>query len=89
MEYPQSIYLQVSHIFSNINQFLLDPTTFDELERAISVFSPSEVIFISPFEDNIIKTIQNYIGLNNINIHNININSEDNKIENQYEANIY
>lgn len=77
-----NIFTGKSYIFEHQTQFLLDPTTFDELERAISVFSPSEVIFISPFEHNIIKTIQNYIGLNNINIHNININSEDSKIEN-------
>ena len=77
-----NIFTGKSYIFEHEVQYLLNPTTFDELERAVSVFSPSEVIFISPFENNVVKTIQNFIGINNISIHNININDKNEKIEN-------
>lgn len=77
-----NIFTGKSYIFEHEVQYLLNPTTFDELERAVSVFSPSELIFISPFENNINKTIFNFIGVNNISIHTLNINDKNEKIEN-------
>ena len=65
--------LSVINIFtgkSNIFEYesdsvatIMNPTVFDELERAVSVFSPSEVIFISPFDETTVRTICQYSSL--------------------------
>jgi DNA mismatch repair ATPase MutS len=57
-----------SYIFEYQTSFIMNPTTFDELERAVSIYLPSEIIFISPFDDKIQNTILQYIGVSNINI---------------------
>ena len=54
----------------------MNPTVFDELERAVSVFSPSEVIFISPFDETTVRTICQYSSLQ-CNIHSINIDESN------------
>ena len=43
-----NIFTGKSSIFEYQTAFLLNPTTFDELERYVSVYSPCEMIFISP-----------------------------------------
>lgn len=42
---------------------LSSPTTFDELERCIATFLPSELIFISPFDQDVAKQISTYAGI--------------------------
>ena len=58
-----------SYMFEYTTAFYMNPTTFDELERAISMFHPSEVIVISPFENDIVRTIANYSGINTTVVH--------------------
>ena len=58
-----------SYMFEYTTAFYMNPTTFDELERAISMFHPSEVIVISPFENEIVRTIANYSGINTTVVH--------------------
>ena len=77
-----NIFTGKSYIFEHETQYLLNPTTFDELERNISIFSPSEIIFISPFDPTTVKKIQNFIGISTTSIHNINTNDKNEKIEN-------
>lgn len=54
-----------SYIYEYSYQKLLSPTTFDDLERAVSSFSPNEVLFIkeNPEDDETNRILQ-YVGLN-------------------------
>lgn len=60
-----NIFTGESYIFEYQVPFMINPTSFDELERCISVNSPSEVIFISSLEEKVQTTIKQFIGLNN------------------------
>jgi len=62
-------YTGKSSIFEYQTPFFMNPTTFDELERCISVFSPSELIFMSPFDEKINTQILQFIGTNCRTIH--------------------
>ncbi len=50
-----------------------NPTTYDELERYISIYNPNECIIVSNLEENIIDDIINYTSINSNKIHKINI----------------
>ena len=52
-----------SYISEYESIFYMNPTTFDELERAVSCYSPSEVILLSPFDDNINRQIIQFSGI--------------------------
>jgi len=43
--------------------FFMNPTTFDELERCISTFKPSEIIFISQFDQETAKKMVHFSGI--------------------------
>jgi len=64
-----NVFTGKSSIFEYQTPFLLNPTTFDELERQISVFSPSEILLISPFDKKTNNTILQYSGVKTNNIH--------------------
>ena len=64
-----NIFTGKSYIFEYEIPFFLNPTTFDELERCISVFSPSEILFISPFDSDFNKKISQFIGIEFSNVH--------------------
>jgi hypothetical protein len=83
-----------SYLFEYQTAFLMNPTTFDELERHVSSFSPSEIIIISelnidPHEKNgttseqdTLKTIVKYLGIpSNTAIHSIFIGTNHPKNE--------
>ena len=74
-----NIFTGKSHIFEYQTQYILNNTTFDELERAISVFNPSEILFVSPFEDKDIKKIVQYSNIQSPSIHYFNLNNKENK----------
>lgn len=52
-----------SAMFEYSTSFFMNPTTFDELERFVTIYSPSELIFISPFDEKTNETIKQYIGI--------------------------
>jgi len=57
-------------IFEHETPFLMNPTTFDEMERFLSTFSPSEVIIISKtIEKLTIQTILRFAGVHCNTIH--------------------
>lgn len=59
-----------SAIFEYETQYLANPTTFDELDRFISTFNPSEVILIAPrWEEGELKNVLKNISLNCNNMH--------------------
>lgn len=78
-----NIFTGKSYIYEYQTTFLLNNTTFDELERFVSVFQPSEVLFLSPFENNSLKKAIQYSGISCPSVHYYNTNNtSDNKIYN-------
>jgi DNA mismatch repair protein MutS len=72
-----NIYTGKSSLFEYQTPFYLNPTTFDELERYVSVFEPSEIIIISPFEEKINNNILQFIGIKSQSIHIVNLRKTD------------
>jgi DNA mismatch repair protein MutS len=58
-----------SSFFQYETLFYMNVTTFDELERYISMFSPSELIIISPFDMKDINQICQYVRIQSNCIH--------------------
>lgn len=80
-----TIYIGVSCIdnytgHSSIVQFnrkyYKDSSTFDDLERQISVYMPSELILISNLNNDMNTNIIEYIGMTHIKLHKIDMNSD-------------
>jgi len=77
------IFTGETSVFEYTTGFIMNPTTFDELERYISVISPNEAIIISTLSDKQTNTILQYSGLRTNTIHKIILETEPNlqKIE--------
>jgi DNA mismatch repair protein MutS len=58
-----NIFTGKTAIFEHQTPFYIVPTTFDELERYISVYSPSELIVISPFDSPVLNRILQFSGV--------------------------
>ena len=76
------IYTGKTSIFQFKEPYVNNPTTFDELERFISIYNPSEVIFISNLLDKEIDNIINYVDIKCSLIHKINTTVSDDKKNN-------
>ena len=72
-----NIFTGKSHIFEYEAPYYINPTTFDELERCITIFAPSELIVISPFDDATLNTILQYSGVKTEVIHRFGPDSSD------------
>lgn len=71
------IYTGKTSIFEFKEPYFNNPTTYDELERFISIYKPSEAIFISNFKDeNELDYVISYSGIQCEVIHKINIFSQ-------------
>ena len=71
------IYTGKTNIFQFKETYINNPTTYDELERFISIYSPSEVILISNLQNLLeIDNIISYAGIDCSLIHKINVNDE-------------
>jgi len=68
------IYTGKTSIFQFKEPYINNPTTFDELERFISIYNPCEVVFISNLSDKEIDNIINYVDIKCSLIHKINTN---------------
>lgn len=78
-----NIFTGKSYIFQYETVYDMDTTTFDELERCVSIYSPCEVIFISPFENKDINTILQFSGIKSSTIHRIStIDKKNEKLQN-------
>lgn len=73
------IFTGESTIFEYETEFIMNPTTFDELERYISIISPSEVIIISHLTEKQTNKIIQYSGLKSAMIHTIILETEKNQ----------
>jgi len=56
-------------IFEYETPFFMNPTTFDEIERFVSIYAPIEVICITPFENDFNRQILQYSGISCSSIH--------------------
>ena len=70
------IYTGKSSIFEFSKEYLHNPSTYDELERYISIYQPNECIIVFNLEEAIIDDIINYTSINSAKIHKIKITDE-------------
>jgi DNA mismatch repair protein MutS len=71
------IYTGKTNIFQFKETYANNPTTYDELERFISIYNPSETIIISNLQgENEIDYVVSYAGISSSLIHKINITDE-------------
>lgn len=63
-----NIFTGESFMFEYQLPFFMNPTSFDELERCVSVYAPSEVIFISSLDVKTQENIKQFIGISNSSI---------------------
>jgi DNA mismatch repair protein MutS len=77
------IFTGESTLFEYQTPFIMNPTTFDEIERYISVMCPSEVIVVSFLSEKQTNNVIQYAGIRTQTIHRIIIETEQNtkKIE--------
>ena len=83
------IYTGKTSIFQFKETYINSPTTYDELERFISIYNPSEAIIISNLPEKEVDDVINFTNINSEIIHKINLSiietNEDkrtNKIKN-------
>jgi len=74
-----NIFTGESFLFEHDCFFHMNPTTFDELERFVSIYQPSELIFISPLSVKENEKVIQYSGIRTNTIHYL--NSLDSKNE--------
>jgi len=67
------IYTGKTSIFQFKEVYINNPTTYDELERFISIYKPSEVIFISNLSEKDTDNVINYTNIQCKSIHKINL----------------
>jgi DNA mismatch repair protein MutS len=71
-----NIFTGESFLFEYKTPFFMNPTTFDELERCISGFLPSEIIIISPFDTKTLSTVIQYSGIKSSILHKVDLSDE-------------
>ncbi len=58
------------------DEYVKNPTTFDDLERFISIYNPSETIIVSNLQNNDINDIVSFINLKSKSLHIVNLLDE-------------
>ena len=76
------IFTGTTSIMEYNEQYIKNPTTFDELERFISVYTPSETILISNLPVTEINDVVSYTNIKSKSIHIINLNDHQNGAKN-------
>ena len=72
------IYTGKTSIFEFSKDYHHNPSTYDELERYISIYHPNECIIITNLEAHIIDDIINFTSINSIKIHKISLLIDNN-----------
>jgi len=75
-----NIFTGETTIFEHETTFIMNPTTFDELERYVSIINPSEVIVLSKFDLKQTATILQYSGVKTNNIHTFCFSDSENSL---------
>ena len=76
------IFTGTTSIMEYKEQYIKNPCTFDELERFISIYNPSETIFISNLPVSEIDDIVSYANIKSKSLHIINLNDHKNGSKN-------
>jgi len=76
------IFTGTTSIMEYTEQYIKNPTTFDELERFISIYNPSETILISNLPVSEIEDIVSYTDIKSKSLHIINLNDHKNGSKN-------
>jgi len=84
-----NIFTGESFLFEHEGAFQMNPTTFDELERFVSVYHPSEVLLLSPFSGKELEKIQQYCGIHTPMIHAWNTEDPTNEKVQKCEKQVY
>ena len=71
-----------TYINEYVEEYIKNPTTFDDLERFVSIYNPSETIIISNLDENDITEIISYIDLKSKSIHRVFTNDDNNSKDN-------
>ena len=71
------IYTGTTSIMEYTEQYIKNPCTFDELERFISIYNPSEVILISNLTSNEIEDIVSFTNIKSKSLHIINLSADN------------
>lgn len=73
-----NIFTGESSMFQHETPYYLTVETFDELERYVSVYTPSEILIISPFDERDVNTILQFSGIQSKSIHILDIRDNTN-----------
>jgi len=76
------IYTGTTSILEYSEHYLKNPCTFDELERFISIYNPSETILISNLPISEIDDVVNFTNIKSKSLHIINLNDHQNGSKN-------
>ena len=80
------IYIQEkTSIYEFSNEFHHNPCTYDELEKYIAVYKPSETIIISNLDEEIIDNIIQFANITSLQIHKIDTRKNTTELERQAE----
>ena len=69
------IYTGKTSVFEFTKEYLHNPSTYDDLERYISIYNPNECIIIFNLEDHLVDDIINYTSINSAKIHKLDLNN--------------
>jgi DNA mismatch repair protein MutS len=78
------IYTGKTSMFQYKENYIHNPTTYDELERFISIYNPNEIIIISALPDKEVNDIIQFINFHGKLIHKISLLLEDPEINNNF-----
>ena len=70
------IYTGKTSIYEFTNEFIHNPCTYDELEKYIAIYKPSECIIISNLDDSYVDSIIKFTNINSAKIHKILLNND-------------
>ena len=76
------IFTGTTSIMEYNEHYIKNPTTFDELERFISIYNPSETILISNLPVSEINDVVSYTNIKSKSLHIINLNDHQNGTKN-------
>ena len=78
------IYTGKSAMFQYKENYIHSPTTYDELERFISIYNPNEIIIISALAEKEISDIIHFINISGKLIHVISLLIQDDLLNNEF-----
>ena len=69
------IFTGKTSIFQVTNAYMHDPSTYDEIERFVSIYNPSEIIFIHNLSDDIVNDIIKFTNIQSTSIIKVDISN--------------